>query len=491
MLYKNDLSKKRKFIAGYGCYMLACFLFIVILSLVLSIVLKMNFQFFVFPLVLLLLLYGFSFFRAVKRYDSISVENLEDKLLIKYGKREIIVPFAAIQEILAYPGVIDKKQLMIIYGKWKAVAITSYLENFDELKNLLTTIKPVSKKKGISRKILDYSVVIFILLGLLSQSINNYPVKFIFAGFGLAGAIFSLIRFAKSAIQKSRKVFGILIYSFLTISLVFYVSVEIFVSMNSSYRKNQEGKTVLMNLDSVYKYDKRGNLIYEKSDYVKEKSKYNEKDQIIYYKNITGKYDINYVYENDLLVEVKFSNGDFYKYEYDSQGNKIHYINHNDYEAWYKYDENRNFIGYTDSDGAEEVYVFNENNQKIYEKDEYGDEYFYQYDNEGNCVEEQASDYVKISTYNEKNQLINSRYEYENSRINEVSYSYDEKGNLIYKAYTSSENGMETKKSEIFYLYDKYNNIVKEDTDDYSYEFSYDYDKAGRILRTYSYITYK
>lgn len=95
----------------------------------------------------------------------------------------------------------------------------------------------------------------------------------------------------------------------------------------------------------LYDYDENGHLIHTKdSDDYEEWRKYDEKGNQIYYKN---------------------SNGKEYWLEYDEKGHLIHFKNSNGFEEWHEYDENGNEIHFKNSDGDEEWY----GEYSIYNKD--------------------------------------------------------------------------------------------------------------------------
>ena len=67
-------------------------------------------------------------------------------------------------------------------------------------------------------------------------------------------------------------------------------------------------------------------------------------------------------------------------FEFDEQGNIIHYKTFYDYEAWYEYDAQGNEIHYKTSYGAEEWYEYDANGNMIHEKSSGGKEYWYEYE---------------------------------------------------------------------------------------------------------------
>ena len=67
--------------------------------------------------------------------------------------------------------------------------------------------------------------------------------------------------------------------------------------------------------------------------------------------------------------------------EYDERGNLIYYKNSLGTEVWREYNENNKVIYSKDSCGFKVWTGYNENNKLIYSKDSLGSEYFYKYEN--------------------------------------------------------------------------------------------------------------
>lgn len=65
--------------------------------------------------------------------------------------------------------------------------------------------------------------------------------------------------------------------------------------------------------------------------------------------------------------------------EYDERGN-LTYFKWKDMERWSEYDENNNLVHYRSITGSESWYEYDENNNKIYQRSGSGAEFWYKYD---------------------------------------------------------------------------------------------------------------
>ena len=87
---------------------------------------------------------------------------------------------------------------------------------------------------------------------------------------------------------------------------------------------------------------------------------YDEQGNIIHFKMSSG-FEYWYEYEYDAKgnkIHSKYSSGNEGWHEYDADGNMIHSKYSNGYEEWYEYDANGNMIHYKDSDGDEAWYEY-------------------------------------------------------------------------------------------------------------------------------------
>ena len=91
--------------------------------------------------------------------------------------------------------------------------------------------------------------------------------------------------------------------------------------------------------------------------------------------------------------------------EYDNRNNLIHYKNSDGDEYWYEYDENNNEIHFKDSDGYEYWREYDKNNNLIHYKNTKGLERFYKYlDNRKIEISKQEFEQIK------RNKVINSYF---------------------------------------------------------------------------------
>jgi len=90
--------------------------------------------------------------------------------------------------------------------------------------------------------------------------------------------------------------------------------------------------------EECYEYDKEGNMIHYKNSYGFEKwYEYDEKGNKIHCKRSDG-YGLWWEYdEKDNLIYCKDSSG--YEMRYDEKGNKIHFKNSDGFEEWYDGEE--------------------------------------------------------------------------------------------------------------------------------------------------------
>ena len=100
----------------------------------------------------------------------------------------------------------------------------------------------------------------------------------------------------------------------------------------------------------------------------REIKKYDEKNNLIYFKNLFG-------YERWI--------------EYNENNKKIHSKDNNSLEVWYKYDEYGNLIYHKESTGYKEENEVDENSRRIYTKkgrDSINHEMWYKYDINGKQI---------------------------------------------------------------------------------------------------------
>lgn len=489
MIFKKDITKKKTYLIKLSIFCIIIFLVFTAVTFLIIRSAEYSRLFLIKLLSVLFLFYVYLIIRAARNYNNLSIETFEDKMIVKLQNRTIEVQFSEIQEIISYPSVLDKNQLIIICGKWKAIGLNSYIENFDELQKILFAIKPLSPKKHNVRRIFDYSFLISIFSAILAGNIKNFPLSFIFATIGLLSSTLNIIRYSKSKIRNSVKVSGIIAHSVLAASLVFLIVVNGIIANKHTYRKNSEGKTVLMKKEEVSKYDRHGNLKYHKSEYAKEFYKYDTKNNLTYRKYKSGYYEILYTYKNDNLLEQKYTDGCTYTYEYNENGNEICYSDNQGYSEWSTYDSNNNLIETVDSDGFHQFFKYDEHNNLIYQNNDDNEYFIYTYDERNRRIKTEGEDYIMTSVYNDKDQLILQTSVMEDSRISTKKIEYDDRGNEIHLEYISFDNtGKEVYHQDTKKQYDEHNSIIKFQINDESeIEYYYDYDKYGHVLRCYSF----
>lgn len=197
------------------------------------------------------------------------------------------------------------------------------------------------------------------------------------------------------------------------------------------------------------------------------------------------KYDLN----NNLIQEVD-KNGNKYNYEYDSNNNLIKEINPDNTSKQYEYDDNRNIVKVILEDGSYTSSEYNVNNQLTKLTDVLGNEITYSYDSKGDLIKEQSSDYEVNTEYDDNGNLTKVRrgglitqYAYDGlGRIIEtilpnnttIGVEYDNNGNVLKTVNTNGEE--ETKE------YNTFGNVVKV-TDNEGIETNYEYDGNGNLLK--------
>lgn len=144
--------------------------------------------------------------------------------------------------------------------------------------------------------------------------------------------------------------------------------------------------------------------------------------------------------ENGRLISD--SDGDVY--QYDSKENNIYFKNASrKFEIYYDYDSNGNMIHYKRTDGVENWYEYDKNNNQIHQKTSIGNELYWEYDRNGNKVHEKwivngkILKSEKIWSYNNQNkQIYCKETKYDKGNVNSTSedtYQYDSNGNCSYE----------------------------------------------------------
>jgi len=142
------------------------------------------------------------------------------------------------------------------------------------------------------------------------------------------------------------------------------------------------------------------------------------------------------------------------------------------------YDQNGNLIYLKNRGESPWVIYYDEEGkrEKIITAQKEDELYWYEYNNQTNQIEYKESDFLEtIFVYDENGNCIQERYEAYDMF---VDYEYDERGNKTKKV--QKNDGKIT--FEITYEYDKNNNLIREDINDYIVSIG-KYGKNNRLLR--------
>ncbi len=154
-------------------------------------------------------------------------------------------------------------------------------------------------------------------------------------------------------------------------------------------RYQQEFQITKEDKEFIYKFikfiDKNINILEKFEGYKtmsEEIKRYDDRGNLIYYKNLAGYESWREYDENDNLIYYKGLN-DFEEWAiYNKQNKKINSVNYRGAEKWYEYDEKNREIHYKNSEGVERWYKYNKNNILVYHKNPNGSEIWSKYDNE-------------------------------------------------------------------------------------------------------------
>nr|WP_295945331.1 hypothetical protein [uncultured Agathobaculum sp.] len=204
---------------------------------------------------------------------------------------------------------------------------------------------------------------------------------------------------------------------------------------------------------SEYTYDDYGNKTSE--------DKYNSENNLI--DTIRYEYD-----ENKNLIREAGENSSTIEYIYDDTGNMIetryNVGSDNEWLQTFVYDDSGNQIMRKDMDGRHVEFIYDADGKMIRRIDYTSDgeedsRQEYGYDQAGNQISEQwyrdgSAKMLNLSSYNEKNQLVQVSYCTSNGTVIEYeTYEYDENGNLINSTYFDRDNFIV---SWVDYTYDVY-----------------------------------
>ena len=209
------------------------------------------------------------------------------------------------------------------------------------------------------------------------------------------------------------------------------------------YTKNEKDKTVIFEVEAF------GDILDQGNKSVTNKLKIIREIPASEYNSLFEKYKFdekgNIIYNKDVLDTVR-------EFKYDEIGNIIYSKSTHEgyiYEHWKEYDEKGNITHSKDNEGYETWLEYNENGKLIHEKDSKGDESWSYYDKVGNCVSQRMSDLREWhKEYDERNNEIH----YKDSTDYEIWQEYDENNKLTHYRIT---NGF-----ELFNEYDKNSNLI-------------------------------
>lgn len=512
MIYKNDPTKKKTYLTRL--ILLEIFFLVVLVSFFLFMEKKftpVNGSVFL----ALTLFYVIHTVRCFKKYDTGELEITDEELIIRNKKYLRTYKLADITRITYYSSFTYKNSFIAYFGNWSAVIVSCYIENFDEVKETIFKIKPIVPENGRGRKIIQILLLLpYFLLG-ISFGIHNVIAIAVTSLMGILSAIFSIYRNVKSSIAKFRKVVNCIAESMVIVALCYVSFIHFFISSDFAYRKNLDGEDVLMRKDTVTKYDKNGNTIYYSDGDCKYIYKYDDAGNEIFFKDVNDKYYENNYYEEDRLVKSVTSDGDVTVYKYDDRGNRIYYSINDGPGNWFEYNSDDKIVYSKDSDGTERKYEYDENGNLLRILILYSDgtegEYINRYDSVGNKIYTKNENGLEIfSEYDDNNKVIYKKY-----GDSEFFYSYNSKGQCTYQKYikqnsiieteteynlqgqescsrriniTINEDGTEeVSRTESYYTYNKHGDMIRfQSPPSFDEEYSYDYDKDGRQLRSFS-----
>lgn len=497
MIYKHDTSKRKTFLIKLICFYL---LWTVIVS---GVLMLMN-EIMDAPLTAVLVMIGFLIavytfmaIRNIKMYDSVEVELTESDLYVRYKGYEHKIPYEEIRKIGKRPSIIDSKRIIVYKKNYKGVLINSYLENFDEFKTQLLSKTGKTIKSDFTIKLVNLFLFGLLFLAILSLLSKNLLFIIIANSVGSLVCGFDIFRFVIADMKKSRKITHIIIYGVLGMLLTFNALTNASLYAFFDYRKDMDGKKVLMRRLFTHRYDKNGNEIYISDNFNRYKYKYDENNNQIFFHDLTDNYKEWKTYKNGFCVESHDSDGVVTKFEYDENGNQIRTSNNTGYECVMSYDEKGNLISSVSNKEICSYYEYDENGNQIYVKHVKANgkvtEIVKKYDDENRLIYNRRSgELEQFFTYS-GNSKITKRL-YDGKVDSEETEVFDDNGNCISStvtAYQEDENGQITESVNKKVLeYDEYNNVIYSySTEEGFVEYSYDYDKNGKVLRSFSYVS--
>lgn len=494
MIYKHDITKRKSFLVRLIIYYLIITVIFSGLLELLTLFLSVP-QSSVFIMIgLLVAIYSFMGFRSVRTYDSVEVELTDTDLFIRYNGYEKEIPVKEIRKIAKRPSVIDSKRIVIYKKNFKGIIINSFLENFEEFKSQLLEKTGQQIKNDFAVTAINMFLYGLIFLPIVSLVSKNIPFIIISNLTGTLVCGFDIFRFIISDLKKSRKITHILIYGILGILFSFNVLSNIALYKFFDYRKTVDGVKVLMRREVSYRYDKNGNQIYITDNFNKYKYKYDDNNNQIFFHDLTDNYKEWKIYKDGLCIESHDSDGVVSKYEYDENGNQIHTSDNTGFDCVMTYDDKENLISSITNDEIYTYYEYDENNNEIYVKHisaiGHVTEVIKKYDDENRLIYNRRSqDSEQFYTYLGDSK-ITKRF-LEGKLDSEEIEIFDDNNNCLSskKIFYQEDDDGEVNELifETVYVYDDHNNVRKMVSNDGIVEYSYDYDKNGNMLRSFSY----
>lgn len=502
MIYKYNPAVKEKYCKKLVLYYVIRYLYILGVVAVINILLKalygneygFNIHIIECLGICFLVVFGLAYRKSIKLYDEQEVELTDTFLEVRYFGHKVNIPFNELTSVSAFPSFVDRKRIKITGKKMVAVAISSYLEGFDEVKAKLVSIKPEVKGLFIKHKLFLHGILfadyILMLFGLMFNKTALY-VSFILA---ILYFVFRILVTINSAVTKKQKVTLSVINSF---GIVLYLVLFFTWSNNLkgyAFRK-APGKTIhvdVWQVNEINKYDKNGNLVYLFDGESEYKYKYDSEGREIYSKDLTDKYE-SWTEYDDATGKVchEWDSEGFESWkEYNEEGKAVHYKTNENYEWWKSYDKDTRTENYKNTNNTVWYNEYDEAGNVIHYKrlqdDECKDETWSEYDEKGNLIHERYLSGEQLwRQYDESGNCVYERW----LNGNETFYYYDENGNEIYRTSFYQDPDADTKKlvSEERYEYNSHNDIVKwyDSTSDFVFLYDYDYDKNGNVLKEY------
>lgn len=232
MKYTPTKELKKKYISRF---ILNDLLQIVVLDLVLFSINKfLDFSFGINFIILmniyLFLMYFYLIVKTYKVFDTIEIELTDTELSVKSKMLDWKTEISEIKMIVEKHTLFDPKQIVVSTNDNKVVRINSYVDNFDDLINRLSEIKPITKNNFFV-KLLHYIQIAIITFGLVSSCFKNYILSIVGMSAAILLLIFQIIITAHLNVQKKRKIISLILYSLLVLSLIFNIAMKVYFAV--------------------------------------------------------------------------------------------------------------------------------------------------------------------------------------------------------------------------------------------------------------------